>query len=245
MKSASLVLGGAICVGAWADEAAILSSFRQAAPHLPVAAVSESPMRGLYEIRVEGQSTVFHVSDDGQFLLAGDLYALRSGGLDNLTEANRETSRRRLLAGLAPDQMVVFAAAEPTRAVVTVFTDVDCVHCRRFHGDVGVLNAMGIEVRYLAYPGAGVGSVTYKNMESAWCAEDPQLAITELKRGGTVDEATCDAPLAEHMTLAKAVGVEGTPTLITTNGERLSGYIHPTELAERLGVAGSPVTAPP
>ena len=52
------------------------------------------------------------------------------------------------------------------------------------------MNAMGIEVRYLAFPRAGVGSKTYNSMVSAWCADDPNTAITALKARQTIPEKT-------------------------------------------------------
>ena len=236
MKALRLVLAAGIVANALADVAIVRAKFIEAAPHLPVASVNESPMPDLYEVHVDGRSAVFHVSADGQFLLAGDLYTLGEAGMENLTEAKREVIRRDFLARANPDGMLVFAPDGTTRAVLTVFTDVTCPYCRRFHDDVAALNEMGIEVRYLAFPRGGIGSDSYKTMRSAWCSDDPKWAIDELKRGNLIPEATCGNPLAEHIQLGNRVGVEGTPTLITGTGKRLSGYMRPSELADQLGL---------
>ena len=42
--------------------------------------------------------------------------------------------------------------------MVTVFTDVDCPYCARLHDRVAEYNALGIEIRYLAFPRAGIPS---------------------------------------------------------------------------------------
>ena len=77
MKALQLVLVVAGIAGnAIADEAVVRAKFIEAAPHLPVASVNESPMPDVYEVRVDGRSAVFHVSADGEYLLAGVLYAL-------------------------------------------------------------------------------------------------------------------------------------------------------------------------
>ena len=46
-----------------------------------------------------------------------------------------------------------------------------------------MLNAMGVEVRYLAYPRAGLESESYYKIATAWCADDPNEALTDFKNG--------------------------------------------------------------
>ncbi|HAH80198.1 MAG TPA: protein-disulfide isomerase, partial [Gammaproteobacteria bacterium] len=43
-------------------------------------------------------------------------------------------------------------------------TDVDCGYCRKLHNEMAQINELGIEVRYLAYPRAGVDSDTHDKM---------------------------------------------------------------------------------
>jgi len=43
--------------------------------------------------------------------------------------------------------MIVFSPANP-KMTVTVFTDIDCGFCRRFHNQIADLNKAGIRVRY-------------------------------------------------------------------------------------------------
>ena len=70
--------------------------------------------------------------------------------------------RRQLLEGLDDSEMLVFSpAAENIKATITVFTDIDCGYCRKLHQEVPALNDMGVAVRYLAYPRAGIGSLSY------------------------------------------------------------------------------------
>src|SRR5690625_383339 len=115
-----------------------------------------------------------------------------------------------------------------------VFTDVDCGYCRRLHQQIEEYTEAGIRVKYMAFPRAGVGSETYDKMVSIWCADDPQRAMTIAKSGQQPAPARCDNPVEEQYRLGKQLGVTGTPSLITPNGEMIPGYVPPQQLRERL-----------
>ena len=109
------------------------------------------------------------------------------------------------------------------------------------HKEVPQLNAMGIEVRYLAYPRAGIGSESYQKMVTAWCAKDRQATLTRFKNGEAVPISTCaDNPVTAEFQLGERLGVSGTPTMITAAGELIPGYVPAAELAStpRREVAG-------
>ena len=88
--------------------------------------------------------------------------------------------------------------------------------CRKLHSEVPELNALGIKVRYLAFPRAGIDSPTYEKSVSIWCAADRKAAMTTAKDGGEVAKATCDNPVADELKLGIKLGVRGTPTRITS-----------------------------
>ena len=121
--------------------------------------------------------------------------------------------------------MVIFPAVGETKGVVSVFTDVDCGYCRKLHQEVPKLNQMGIEVRYLAYPRAGVGSRSYQKIVSAWCAADPNKAMTQLKSGMEIPDVSCENPVAAQFDLGQQVGVTGTPAIVLEDG-RLAARLH-------------------
>lgn len=224
------------------EEATITAKLRQSMPHLTVSHVAPSPVAGMYRVEVREKGAVFYVTEDASHLIAGDLYALATTGLTNVTETGRESRRRALLASLSLTDQIIFAPRRQPRATVSVFTDVDCPYCRKFHQHIGELNDHGIEVRYLAYPRAGRHSDTYEKMVSAWCADDRRKALAELKRGKVIAAASCANPVADQAELAEAMDVEGTPTIITTNGRKIAGYLPPLELLRELGL--SPVVPP-
>jgi thiol:disulfide interchange protein DsbC len=132
--------------------------------------------------------------------------------------------------------MVIFPATGTRKAVINVFTDVDCGFCQKLHQEVPELNRMGVEVRYLAYPRAGVGSPSYAKIVSAWCSQDRNLAITRLKAGESIPDATCENPVADQFELGQSIGVTGTPAIVLEDGTMVPGYQPAAQLAAIAGV---------
>ena len=219
------------------DPSDIRGKLETALPHLSVVAVSPSALSGFYEVEISGQSSVLHVDGHVSHIFAGDLYSITEDGVVNLSEARREGRRRGLFENLDHETTIVFPARGDTNAVINVFTDVTCLFCREFHQEVDELNGYGIEVRYLGYPRDGPDSATHGVMASAWCSDNRQLAITQLKNGDTIPARTCEDPIRLHWELGRAVGVEGTPTLITESGMKISGHMSAGDLARKLGLA--------
>ncbi|MEO0368401.1 MAG: thioredoxin fold domain-containing protein, partial [Pseudomonadota bacterium] len=96
----------------------------------------------------------------------------------------------------------------------------------------------GIQVRYLAFPRAGINSNSYNKYVSVWCNADQQTSLTAAKSGNSVEDATCENPIATNYQLGRDVGVRGTPTIIFDDGTVAPGYLPSAELIRRLGLEG-------
>ncbi len=160
-------------------EQAIRKTLNTLQPDLKVESVSASPLKGLHQVQLEG-GRVLYMSEDGQYLMQGYLYQMRDGQMVNLTEQAENVAVARQLNALPRNEMVIFAPKNP-KTHITVFTDTDCGYCQLLHKEVAELNRQGVEVRYLAYPRAGVGSPTYETLVSVWCAKNPQEAMNQAK----------------------------------------------------------------
>lgn len=193
-------------------------------------AIRPSPLPGFYEIRARGE--VLYVSADGRYLFHGNLYSVAERR--NLTEEARLGVRRDLLARMDEDSLIVFAPSGSTKHRLTVFTDVDCPYCAKFHLEVPDLNAAGVEVRYAAWPRTPPGTASHDRSISVWCAGDRHRAMTDAKAGRDIARATCENPVREHFETGRQLGVSGTPTLFTGDGVRIGGYVPWRELVSQL-----------
>ncbi|MDH3789607.1 MAG: thioredoxin fold domain-containing protein, partial [Xanthomonadales bacterium] len=77
-------------------------------------------------------------------------------------------------------------------------------------------------------------SKSYDKAVSVWCAEDQQDAMTQAKMGSDPDPLQCENPIAEQYQLGMALGVTGTPALLTADGTLIPGYMPPEKLRARL-----------
>lgn len=189
-----------------------------------------SPLAGIYEV-VYG-AKLYYVSSDGRYLFSGDMIDLKTRV--NLTEKNRSDARLKAIEAVDESDMIIYKAKGKEKHTVTVFTDIDCGYCRKLHQGMSEMNELGITVRYLAYPRAGIGSPSYDKAVSVWCAKDRNEAMDEAKRGATPDIVTCDAPVKEQLALGASIGVTGTPALVLEDGTLMPGYLPPERLAKAL-----------
>lgn len=200
-------------------------------PGLKVEDVRPSNVPGLFEIRM-GEGSAY-VTADGKYLIKGDLFEIATR--TNLSDAGRSEDRRALLAQIDPKQAITFAPANP-KHTITVFTDIECPYCQKLHSEIAAINALGIAVRYVAYPRGGPGTEAWTQMEAVWCSPDRQDALTRAKQGKKVERpAGCaTTPIAAQYELGQKLRLQGTPLVILEDGRIAGGYVPPEKLAKLL-----------
>ena len=214
---------------------AAISSFAGVA--IEIEDIKSSPAKGLIEVQIANGPMLYATEDGEYFFIQGDLHAMRQDEVVNITEEKRSIDRRELVGGVDISDMIVFAPEDETRDYITVFTDISCGYCQKLHREVEQLNEYGIEVRYLAYPRAGVGSEGARQLETAWCSENRQETLTKLKSGVKVPMISCDKELiADQYALGGQLGVRGTPAIVTSDGRLVPGYQPAANLAKMLGL---------
>ncbi len=232
LAAVTLGLASAIALAADPDQT-IRQSLKALQPDLPIEAISESPMPGLYQVQLKG-GRLLYTSADAQFVMQGFLYQVKDGKAVNLTEQAESKAVAKEINAIPVKEMVVFPAdakaAQKTH--ITVFTDTDCGYCQKLHSEVAELNRRGVEVRYVAFPRQGVGSHGYNTLVSVWCAKDPREAMNLAKARKDVPQAECDNPVSKQYALGQMIGVQGTPAIVLANGQLIPGYQPAPQLAE-------------
>ena len=230
LSGAVLSLAASVALAADPDQA-IRAALTKLQPDMPIEAIAESPMTGLFQVHLQG-GRMLYSSADGQFLLQGNLYQVKGGEAVNLTRQAESKGIAKAINDIPVSEMVVFSPKEPAKAHITVFTDTDCGYCQKLHSEVPELNRRGIEVRYVAFPRQGVGSHGYNSLVSVWCAKDRQAAMDKAKSRQELPAASCDNPVTKQYELGQMIGVNGTPAIVLGNGELIPGYQPAPQLAE-------------
>lgn len=197
--------------------------------------VEKTDLEGYYEVNFDGIEPLY-VAQNGKYLISGDIYEISSQGLINKSDARKRYQRAKSLANLDEEEFITFKPTNP-KFTIYVFTDVDCGYCRQFHRQINDYVNLGIKINYLAFPRAGIGSESYKKIVSAWCSEDRNFALTELKLGREIKYQSCkENPVEKHFNLGESLGVRGTPSIITLEGRLIPGYLPPKDLLKELDI---------
>lgn len=190
---------------------------------------------GLFQVVLASGERLYTV-EDGRFLLTGDLYEVSENEIVNLTEMQRNGERLAAIEALNPNDIISFAPTGEAKKVVYAFTDIDCGYCRKLHDEIQDYTDLGIEIRYLAFPRAGVGSASFQKYVSAFCAADNKQSLTDAKAGREIPMLNCENPVAAQYELGRMLGVSGTPSLILDSGQMVPGYVPAADLARQLGL---------
>lgn len=224
MKKFLTALLCAMAANAMADDSAIKSKLQ--ALGAKNVDIKNSPISGIKTaVTDEG---IIYVTEDGKYAFQGKLYELTNKGpvdvagkllMDKLNSYKNE--------------MIVYPAKNE-KYVVTVFMDITCHYCHLLHQQLKEYNDLGITVRYLAFPRNGMRSETAKQMEAIWTAKDPVFALNEAENGRPPKEVKTPNIVKKHYELGIQFGVTGTPSVITSNGEIIGGYLKPADLLAAL-----------
>lgn len=209
---------------AHADDAAIQQSLKKLG--LQQTEIQPSPLPGMKTVLTE--SGVLYVTEDGKQFIQGPLYDVSGGQPVNVTNKLLEKKVEALSS-----EMIVYKAPKEQH-VITVFTDITCGYCRKLHSQMADYNALGITVRYLAFPREGMNGQVAKNMESVWCAAERKKAFSTAMNGGEVSPIDCKIDLSQQYKLGILYGIQGTPAILLQNGMMIPGYQGPQEMKQLL-----------
>lgn len=222
-----------------ADVRAFVSSMMGAEDQ--ILSVKEAKVEGFYEVLTQDLTSLY-ISEDLKWVFMGELVEAQHD--PELTfvrhsENTRKAIRARQLENLDENDVIAFAPPfEKAKAVVHVFTDTTCGYCQKLHSELAEYHGAGIEIRYLAFPRAGIDSGPYDQMVSAWCADNPHVALTQLKRGMEIEARECENTVEAQYMLGQVMGLRGTPLMVLSNGKTVGGYVNAEELSGILEAEG-------
>lgn len=205
--------------------------------HMPADANVESVRKtqygGLYEVVVGGE--VFYTDEKASFLVLGSLIDLKTK--ENVTEARTRQVNRVSFKDLPLDRAIKIVRGNGSRKVA-IFEDPNCGYCKRFERDLqGVSD---ITVYVFLYPILSADSV--EKAKAIWCSADPGKSWidTMTKEVVPTGDKSCPTPLDKNVAFGREKKINGTPTIIFEDGERIPGAISITDFEKRLKEAKAP-----
>ena len=240
---AALGLATLAAIPAFAQEAAVKAELKKRVPEAPVDSIQKVPYGGLYEVVIGGE--IYYTNDKADFLVAGSIIDLKTK--ENITEA-----RLRQVNAIKWDTLPLDSAIKITRGngsrKVAIFEDPNCGYCKRLERDLITMN--DITVYVLLYPILSPDSV--EKSKQIWCSADRgKVWMDHMVRDAAISgDAKCATPVDKILALGQSKRVQGTPTMIFENGDRIPGAMPLGEIEKKfaqikVASSGAPEGAAP
>lgn len=196
-------------------------------PKAKINSVRETPIKGLYEIVVNGNA-IFYIDAKADYLIQGEL--IQIAGKKNLTAATFQEMRKDAFNTIPLDLAIKEVKGDGSRKLV-VFSDPDCPFCHQLEKNA-LKDMTNITVYTLLYP-LPIHPDAARKSALIWCAPDRTKAWRDWMDQGKLPEndGKCDTPIAQIQKLGEQWGVEGTPAIVLQNGNMLPGA-YPREQIE-------------
>lgn len=175
---------------------------------------------GLYEVRLGDE--IMYTDDKVTFLLVGSL-------IDAKTRENVTEERKAKLSAIKFDELPLEAAVKTVRGSgkrsLAVFADPNCPYCKRFEQELATLKDVTIYTFLYPILDANNRGDSTRKSKAVWCSKDRPKAWADLMLKGSVPSVSgdCDNPLARNLELGQRMGISGTPTTFTSEGQRIVG----------------------
>jgi thiol:disulfide interchange protein DsbC len=220
---------------ALADEAAI----RKAAEELladgaRIEGISKAGFLGLYEVRVatpEG-ARILYTDENGSYFFVGTVIDAKTK--NDITEARLRKLNAVRFEDLPLAQAFRIVRGKGTRQLA-YFSDPRCPYCRKFDQELTKVDDVTVHVFLIPIIAPDSAAIS----KAVWCSPDRSKAWLDLMLNGVqpTAKASCDTPIEKNLALGRKHGINGTPTLIFANGERVSGWMPADKLSKMLAEA--------
>ncbi len=211
-------------------EQQVRTLFEQRSGQKPTS-VARAPLAGMWEVVVGAD--IFYVDPEVNYVLNGQLFDARTR--ENLTQKKRDELLRVDWKALPLNQAIKLVRGNGSRVFAT-FEDPNCSFCRKLHTELQEMKDATIYV--FLYPILSADS--FEAAKNIWCAKNRGAAWDDHMIRGKAPPAAaadCKHPLQDNVQLGQKYGVNGTPTIIFTDGSRAPGAVPIAQIEQRVSEA--------
>lgn len=230
----SIALLSTVATLAIADEASVKRAVEAAYPKFKVDSVNKTDYAGLYEVFMGGQ--IIYTDEKLTFLIAeGHLVDPKTK--KDITGERLEFLTKVDFSSLPLNHAIKVVKGNGSRKLV-VFSDVDCPYCKRLEQNE-LSNITDVTIYTFLYPLVQLHPDSVNKSKSIWCATNRTKAWEDwiLNNQLPKSQGNCEVPIEKIGDLAKKLGINSTPTLIFSDGRRMSGAQPYKEIERSMNVA--------
>ena len=219
---------GLVSAVAQADEAEVRKNMQARYPGIPVESVTRTPMPGIYEVFANG--IIIYTDKNVDYVIAEGRLVDAKTRVD-LTSKRLRTLQRISFSSLPLDLTFKLVRGNGKRKI-GYFADPNCVYCKKFEQEL--LSVDDLTVYVFLYPILSQDS--FDKAHNVWCSTDRVKTWNDWMQKGVVPKAAenCDSPIDKIVQYGREKRINGTPTLIFTDGSRVPGVIPAAELNKML-----------
>ncbi|NHQ83928.1 DsbC family protein [Chromobacterium vaccinii] len=200
-------------------------------PGKQVKSVSATPVKGIYELVVDGRQVVY-VNSDASYLFVGDLIDTKSK--ESLTE-KKMADLSKVDFNALPFQYAFKDVRGKGERKMAVFTDPDCPFCKKLERE-SLKDIDNVTIYTFLYPLTQLHPDAMRKSKQIWCSADKAAAWTAFMRDDRplTGPDNCDTPLEKIQALGEKMGITGTPALVFANGRMVPGAIGGDDIEQLL-----------
>jgi len=208
----------------------IKAELKKRLPEVTVDSVRKVPYGALYEVSMGGE--IMYTDEKASFVVLGSIVDLKSR--ENVTEARSRQLNKIAFADLPLESAIKIVRGNGSRKVA-IFEDPNCGYCKRFERDLAGVN--DITVYVFLYPILSEGSVV--KSKAIWCSPDKGKAWMDVmvRDMAVSGDSTCANPIDKNLAFGQGKRIQGTPTIIFEDGERVPGVMVMADFEKKLASA--------
>ena len=199
----------------WADVNTVKTNLNQLHPKLKIENIQTTEMKGIYSGLMDNQ--VVYMGEDAQHILIGSMFRLsdQKNITKDLVLKQNSIDWKKL-----PLQDAVKIVRGNGKRQIAVFSDPNCPYCKQLETELNKLN--NVTIYTFIYP---IKTQSVAISKQIFCELDPALAWSNLIGKGIQPRSTkaCANPVERNLNLGKSLGLNGTPTIIFSNGFKAMG----------------------
>jgi len=210
----------------------VKKAFTTRFPTREVLSVSETPVKGVYEVVVKGKQIVY-TDAEAKYLFVGDL--IDTVAKTSLTE-KKMTELNRVSFNKLPLQYAIKEVRGNGARKLAVFTDPDCPYCKQLERE-SLPDITNVTIYTFLYPLAQLHPDAPRKARQIWCSKDRLATWTAFMRDGQELTGTdkCDTSALDKIeAIGDELGITGTPGLIFGNGRLVPGAIAKDDIEKLL-----------
>jgi thiol:disulfide interchange protein DsbC len=200
---------------------------KQLGERAQISAVRSTPVSGLYEVAIGND--VVYTDATARYLVQGEIIDLKTG--TNLTEQRSHDLNRIKWSDLPLNDAIKVVRGKGTRQIA-VFADPNCGFCKKLEKSFQQLD--NVTIYTFLVPLLSADSAT--KSKQIWCAADRNKAWNAwmLENQAPTGSGDCGTPLDRNTSLAKKLGVTGTPAMFFVDGSRIAGAVPLAQIEKKL-----------